>query len=269
MLAESPFLPSLPDDLLGELALRILRFNVRSAHDFCAASRHLQRFAAAVKRWAREVCAEWAPEHANGHLILDRTLVGLQFHCPYTVFAAGNLLPREGVTAWNLYVQLSSYNSGFVDLGVCDRECEVRVLISPLFFRSQRPCASQVAWGLNLHTGKLRLASKLQFSDCCAGRRGPRRELAENTETQVIPTWLAKDLFFRGSAFTLQVVVDHDRSMLFFGTHTPHKDVFTYWYGSSLPRHAQLRPHASLFYCTGDLVTISKHFFAVDAERLR
>ena len=133
MLAESPFLPSLPDDLLGELALRILRFNVRSAHDFCAASRHLQRFAAAVKRWAREVCAEWAQEHANGHLILDRTLVGLQFHCPYTVFAAGNLLPKEGVTAWNLYVQLSSYNSGFVDLGVCDRECEVRVFISPLF----------------------------------------------------------------------------------------------------------------------------------------
>lgn len=121
----SPHLLCLPDDLIGELAWRILLREVKGACNFCAASRCLTQFAKAVMQWAYKRRAMWLHEYANGHLIFNRTLLGLQYHCSYNVFAAGNMLPTKGVTAWNLYVELSFYNAGFMDLGVCDKECNV------------------------------------------------------------------------------------------------------------------------------------------------
>ena len=255
----------LPDDLIAECAWFVLLFDVHSAFNFCSASQELQSLVNNVKRWASHFRAEWVQEYANGHLILDRTLVGLQYHSPYNVFAAGNLVPTESVIAWDLYVQLSTYNSGFIDLGVCDQDCKVCRTIFRPSLASYKPHCSQVAWGLNLHTGKLRAGSRINFHDYCTNST-PVQLHRESQETQVIPSYLTKELFRRGSSFTIRIVVDHERGKLCFGTQSqcntdPNKNIFDYWHGLSFTRNKQFRPHASLFYCTGDLVTISKHFF--------
>ena len=117
---------SLPDDIIVKVAWHTLRMHATSACNFCATSRYLQEFVAKVKQWALEICAYWSHAHANGHLILNRTLIGLQYHCPYNVFAAGNLLPTESVIAWDLCIEMSLYNYGFMDIGVCDEQCNVR-----------------------------------------------------------------------------------------------------------------------------------------------
>ena len=239
-----------------------MQCEVASACNFCAVSRLLQHLAPAVKQWASEICAQWLHEYANGHLILGQTLVGLQYHCPYQVFAAGNMLPTKGVTAWNLYVELSLFNSGFMDLGVCDEECNVCARPTALFTSpsSNVHAWPQMAWGLNLYTGKLRHAFRITFNE-------PHRVLNDGeTERQVIPFNLTEKLFPQASSFTLQIVVDHDRGNLFFGTRD--RERFQYWHGMSFSPHTQLRPHASLFFCTGDHVTISNYFFAVDFAEL-
>ena len=271
-MSESPLhLLSLPDDLIAQLTWWILQREVASACNFCAVSRPLHRFAPAVKQWASEMCAKWLHEYSNGHLILGQTLAGLPYHCSYHVFAAGNMLPTKGVTAWNLYVQLSCFNSGFMDLGVCDEECKVAALtvpfhlsFSPVLFTSPSfnvHAWPQMAWGLNLHTGKLRHASLITFNE--PSSRG-QHDL--DLERQLIPSALTRELFPQASSFTLQIVVDHDRGNLFFGT--KHREGFQYWDGMSFSPHKQLRPHASLFFCNYDHVTISKYFFAVDFAEL-
>lgn len=127
-------LSGLPDDIIAKVVWHTLRMHATGACNFCAASRHLQRFVASIKQWVPEICVHWLHAHANGHLIFNRTLIGLQHHCPYNVFAAGNLLPKESVIAWDLGIEMSSYNYGFMDVGVCDDQCNVRsnvCIVSP------------------------------------------------------------------------------------------------------------------------------------------
>lgn len=121
---------------------------------------------------------------------------------------------------------------------------------------------TQNAWGLNLHTGKLRHASRLDYDEYCAGHAV--RQDSPELDTQVIPTHLINKLFPRASSLTVRVVVDNDRGVLLFGTRSRiEPERFTYWRGGSLTPHMQLRPHASLFFCVHDRITISKHFFEI------
>ena len=148
---ETPsWLLELPGELTVEIARQLLALDLPTALRLCQSCRQLHERLVSVRADAEARRLRWLPELAGRHVVKHdgRSLTGVDLGLVCS-FAAGGLLPTTGTSSWTLRVNVPyesdtltlqyerQRNQGFMDLGVCNAECEN-------------------AWGFNLHTGRIR-----------------------------------------------------------------------------------------------------------------
>lgn len=131
----APLLLELPDELIDQIGLTLLRTDLQGLLRLCQANASLHTRLASVRRMAQAYRLQWEPELTHHLKVVEKAISKPATLTPFGVSACG-LLPIDVTSRWRVQIRASFRNEGQIYIGLCT-------------------ASGSIGWGLNGEDGFL------------------------------------------------------------------------------------------------------------------